>query len=103
MADITTPATIRWSNEQVRVLATKLADTYNLAREVQDYYYAHPELSAELTANMDGTLLDGAETDGRSLITGNAVLNLITRASELTADYEASSNAKLNTVLAIAV
>jgi hypothetical protein len=36
-------------------------------------------------------------------MTGNDVLALVTRADELVADYQANSNAKLNTVLRPAV
>jgi hypothetical protein len=35
-------------------------------------------------------------------MTGNDVTNVVVRASELCADYEASNNAKLNTLLAAA-
>lgn len=103
MADITTPATVRFCNEQGRVLADTLRSAFETARMVQEYYYAHPEIGAELTANMGGLVIDGSETDGRGRITGNDVLGLITRASELTADYGANNSAKLNVVLKVAV
>jgi hypothetical protein len=47
--------------------------------------------------------VDGSATDGRSPITGIAATNIVNRASEMIADFEAASNAKLNTVLQVKV
>jgi hypothetical protein len=47
--------------------------------------------------------VDGAATDGRNVITGAKATSIITRAMEFITDYEAGSNAKLNTVVQVRV
>ena len=103
MADIDNAQTVRFCNEKLRVLADALSTAYYAAVAVTQAYYADPSLGELLSANMSGAVLDGSQTDGRPIVTGNDALGLITRASELVADYEANGNAKLNTVLAAAV
>lgn len=90
---------VKFSNEKVRVAANKLVNAYAFAKLV----------SAEWTANNMGELfpagsvvVDGSETDGRHPVTGNDVTLIIVRLNELVADYEAESNAKLNTLLNVA-
>lgn len=95
------PTAVRFANERVRVLADKLAQAYYLAKLVQQEWYATDMTS--LFPAEGGNVLDGSATDGRHVITAADVLLLITRASELTTDYEATSNAKLNTILKPAV
>jgi hypothetical protein len=56
-----------------------------------------------LILNTTDVIVDGAATDGRSVITGAKATSIITRAQEIITDYEAASNAKLNTVLQVAV
>jgi len=102
MADITNAEAVTFCNERVRVAADKLAQAYYLAKEVQDEWFANS--MASLIPNESGdTVIDGSATDGRHVITGADVTNVITRLGELTTDYEASSNAKLNTILGVAV
>ena len=74
---------------------------YFRAKAIVDQWNAQ-SLSAVIP-NDASPIMDGADTDGRSLITGANVTNIITRAMEVIADYEAGSNAKLNTVLKVAV
>ena len=90
---------IKFSNEKVRVAANKLVDAYAFAKLV----------SADWTANNMGELfpagsvvVDGSATDGRHPVTGNDVTLIIVRLNELVADYEADTNAKLNTLLNVA-
>ena len=94
---------VRFANEQGRVLADALSTAYWTAKRVMANYYADPALGDAFTAGSAEVVADGAETDGRPVITGNDVLGIVTRASELVADMEANGNAKLNTVLALAV
>ena len=74
-------------------------------------YYAAKAVTQEWSArggvalvpNDDKAVLtDGAQTDGRPIISGAAVNNVVTRLAELVADYEADDCAKLNTLLAVA-
>jgi len=101
MADITNPEAVRFCNERVRVAADKLATAYLFAKAVSAEWYAN-NLGELLPVSAD-PVIDGSAADGRHPITGNDVSNLITRLSELVADYEANDNAKLNTILGIAV
>lgn len=100
---IDNPQAVRFCNEQVRILADTLLSAYRTAQAVREFYYAHPDLGDLFYNNSSELVEDGSATDGRPRMTGNDVLALITRADELVADYQATSNAKLNTVLKAAV
>lgn len=100
---IENPQVIRFSNERARVFADMLSSTYWMAKELIANYYADPELGNTLIANMGEALDDGATQDGRPIVTGNDLLGIVTRASDLVDDLEADNNAKLNTILAVAV
>ena len=100
MAEITNAEAVRFSNERIRVAANKLNAAYKCAREVQDEWYANN--MGTLFPTGEGPVVDGSVTDGRHPISADDVLLLITRLSELTTDYEANSNAKLNTILNVA-
>ena len=103
MADIDNAQAVRFCNEQIRILADVLLSAVRTAQNVREYYYAHPELGDLFYAGIADNVADGSETDGRPIITGNDVMGLITRADELNADYSANNNAKLNTLLRVAV
>lgn len=94
---------VRFCNEQARVFADALASAYWTAKAMVANYYSDPDLGTAFTNGIAETISDGAVIDGRPIITGNDALGIITRASELIADLEAGNNAKLNTVLALAV
>ena len=94
---------VRFCNEQIRILADVLTSAYWTCKAVKANYYAAPELGTIFTDGIAEPVLDGSQTDGRPIITGNDVMALITRAEELITDMEANSNAKLNTLLAAAV
>lgn len=106
---ITNPEAIGFCNARVRVAADRLAQAYFLAKAVVSEWYAN-DMGSLITAG-GGVVRDSASPsddngtggDGRHVITGNDATNVINRLAELTADYEASGNAKLNTVLAVAV
>lgn len=100
MADNTNPEAIRFANTRLRVVADMLAQAYYASKAAQAEWYAN-NLGALFPSG--DVVIDGSETDGRHPIDGNDAANLITRASELVTDYEASSNAKLNTILNVAV
>jgi hypothetical protein len=98
---ITNATAIRFCNEKARVAADKLAQAYYFGKEVLDEWYAQ-NLGTIIPVN-GGIVEDGAAIDGRSVITGNDVTNVINRISELVTDYEASGKAKLNTINIVAV
>ena len=100
-AGITDPTAIAFCNARVRRLADLYSQLYYASQPVIDEWNARGG-----TAFIPGTaetIADGADQDGRPPITGADVVNLITRLQELTTDLEAGGNAKLNTLLAVAV
>ena len=102
MAQITDPEAVRFCNEKVRVAADKLAQAYHFAKQVTQEWTAN-NLGETIAYDNSDLVVDGSETDGRHPISGVDVNNLITRLNELQTDYEANANAKLNTILNIAV
>ena len=102
MADITDPTAVRFCNERVRTAADRLAQAYNYAKIVSAEWTAN-DMGTTIPNNSGDTVIDGAATDGRHVITGEDVNSLINRLDELITDYEATSSAKLNTILSVAV
>jgi hypothetical protein len=100
MAEITNAEAVRFCNERVRVAANKLNAAYKFAKEVSAEWYANN--MGTLFPSGEGPVVDGSATDGRHPVSADDVLLLVSRLSELVADYEASTNAKLNTILAVA-
>jgi hypothetical protein len=102
---ITDAEAITFSNEKIRVAADKLSQAYNFANQVLDEWNAR-SMSSVIT-NTSDVIEDGSHStaspapDGRPSITGIQATNIINRVSELITDYEASSNAKLNTLLQV--
>jgi len=105
---ITNPVAIGFSNNRLRRQADKLAQAYYFAKTVVNEWNANG-LSSLIT-NTSDVLRDtasptddvGTDGDGRHVVTGAELTNLVTRCQELITDFEASSNAKLNTILAVA-
>ena len=100
MATITNPQAIAFSNQYARVMANSMLANYNNAVRIVEIWNAQ-QVSAIIT-NVGSVMEDGAQTDGRPIITDSNVTNIITRAMEIIADYTANSNAKLNTVQQVA-
>jgi hypothetical protein len=92
---------VRFANEQLRPMADELARTYYQAQRLLNNWFA-TQMGDKFPVD-GGVVEDGSDVDGRTPITGNDVQLLMSRVSELVTDYEASSNAKLNTVLKPAV
>lgn len=100
-APIDSPQAVRFCNEKVRPAAEKLAQAYVFAKQVLDEWTAHGGVT--FVPNTSDTVSDSASVDGRPVITGANVNNVINRLSELVTDYEADTSAKLNTILQVAV
>ena len=98
----TNPQAVRICNEKIRMLADRAGQFYNLCKSYQGEAQAEnwPSL---FTGGVGNTISDGADVDGRVVITDADVANFITFiAAQITA-YEATSNANRNLVLKIAV
>ena len=98
---ITNVQAVRFANEKIRVMADSMAVNYFTAVAIVDEWNATS--MSTLITNTSDNIVDGSAQDGRSPITGIQATAIITRAQEIIADYEAASNAKLNTVLAVKV
>ena len=99
---------IRFSDEKIRVYADKMAQAYHAAKRMISEWTARGMSS--IIVNDAGEFLadsaygtDGTDGDGRPVVSGAELTTLYNRANELIADYEASSNAKLNQILNVAV
>lgn len=108
MANITNNVGIAFSNSKIRPVADRIAQYYNFAKSVLDEWNA-TGMSSIITNNSGDMLedtaygTDGTDGDGRPVVDGSDLNNVITRLQEFITDMEANSNAKLNTVLAVAV
>ena len=91
---------VKFSNERIRVAANKINAAYKFGNEVLAEWTANG--GASLIPNTSDNIVDGSAIDGRHPITGVDANNIINRLSELKADYEEFSSAKLNTILAVA-
>ena len=106
---INNPQAISFSNNYGRVAADRLAQAYYFAKLVVDEWNATGMSS--LITNTSDVIRDSASPsddvgtggDGRNIVTGAEITNVITRCQEIITDFEASSNAKLNTVLNVSV
>ena len=107
MADITNEQAVRFCDENVRVMADSLSQAYFTAKSLLADWDGLSMSS--LICNDSSPIKDAANptakvaADGRPPIVGSDVHNLVNRASEIVADFEANSNAKLNAVLAVRV
>jgi hypothetical protein len=101
VANIVSVQAINFSNTQARRYADARAQSYLRAKAMLTFWNANT-VSAVIPNTTD-VLIDGAAQDGRQIITGAMVTNIITRCQEEITDFEASVNAKLNTIMALAV
>lgn len=100
MADITSPQAVQFCNEEIRVVADLFEQLYWSSKKLDLNW--NTTYSALIPNTVD-VIVDGAATDGRKIITGQMVNNIINRAFEFITDQEAAGNAKLNTVLQVSV
>ena len=91
----------KFCNEEIRPLANALAQLYARAKRVGQAWTARQMGNVIAYDNADA-VVDGAETDGRPIMSGVAVNNIVNRANEFVAELEADGGAKLNTILAVA-
>lgn len=93
---------IAFSNDEIRTVADNFAQLYNKCKGIQNRWNALG--GASMIPNTVGdTIQDGSPSDGRPVIDGAKANNVMTRVIEFVTDMEAGSNAKLNTVLQVAV
>lgn len=101
MAAITNVQAVKFSNERIRPMADLLYTNYLTCKSIVNQWNAQA-VSSVITNTADN-IVDGSAQDGRSPITGAQATAIITRAQEVITDYEANTNAKLNTVALVEV
>lgn len=101
MAAITDASAVAFSNKKIRVMADLMYTSYQSAKSLLAEWNATGMSS--LIVNTTDLISDGSPADGRTQITGAQATNIVTRAQDIITDYEASSNAKLNTVALVQV
>lgn len=75
MADIIDPTALAFVNEKVRPLANHLAQTYYVGRAIVDEFAARG--GTAFIPNDDSSVKDGADQDGRPVLTGTNVNRLL--------------------------
>lgn len=98
----TNPQAVRVCNEKIRVLADRAGQFYNLCKAYQAEALAE-NWSAMFVGGAGNTIADGADVDGRGVITDADVTSFITFIGSQITAYEANSNANRNLALKIAV
>ena len=94
---ITNAQAVDFVNNFVRPLANQYAKLYYDVKAAGQFYTAN-NLAAVITNTAD-VVADGAAADGRPILTGAQVRTIVTRCNELITDMEATTNAKLNSLL----
>jgi hypothetical protein len=102
MADITNAEAVAFCNDKIRPVADKLAQAYYDAKIVVDDWTAN-SMGTLIPNSASDIVVDGSATDGRHVISGADATTIVTRCMEFVADMEANNNAKLNTILSVAV
>jgi len=97
---LTDAEVVKFSNERIHPIADELAQLYFRAKAIQAEYQA-----AGLEKKfVDGEVLaDGSATDGRHPILGQDVKAVMSLIDAYVVDFESGLNAKLNSVLKVAV
>lgn len=84
---------VKFSNEELRPAADRAVQFYHWAKQtVTDWN--DKNLAATITVG-GGEIMDGAETDGRTIVTGNDAVVLINQLQAFVTDMEANGGAKL--------
>lgn len=98
----TNPQAVFVANSKVRPCADRFGQLYNYCKALQAEAVAEG-WTAMFTGGSGNIIVDGAETDGRALITDADVTSFITDVGTFLTNMEASSNALRNRALKIAV
>jgi len=108
MPQITNTQAIAFANTRIRPFADDLYALYLKAKAIQREWYSQ-NLGAVLPNTTD-QVMDGADTDGRPIIQGQDVNNVVNRVNELIAWLETGTtsgttvtNATLNTIAKVQV
>lgn len=83
MADISNPQVVAFSNQRIRPLCDQMYSLYYNAKAVVADYNAG-DIGTKIDAGGAGNnIADGSSTDGRTVITGGDIYNVITWAQQI--------------------
>lgn len=99
---ITNAQAVKFGNETVRPQLDRIAQAYNAACAIIDEWYAQ-DMASNIPNDVGELLMDGSDTDGRPVMTGADVTNVITWLISFRDGLEANGNASLNVILSGAV
>lgn len=102
MANITTPEAVNFANNYIRRMNDMQVAHYRTCKQFVAMWQAASMGTVFGVSNAD-VVVDGAATDGRRPMTSFDANNVYNRAAAVVADYEASTNTKLNQANAVAV
>lgn len=103
MADNTSAQAVKISNEKIRPAADYILQTYFFMKTLQAQYAAQAWAAEFPVGDPTGVLIDGAQTDGREIITNGDVNAVVTALGAFITFMEATSNQQLNRFLKVAV
>lgn len=96
MANITDSQSILFVNNKARPLADKIIQMYWFAKSVLQQYNSTALLTS--ITNDASVIIDGAASDGRTIITGGDVVILLSLAQGIINTLEANTNLQLNQI-----
>lgn len=96
MANIIDSQSVVFVNTKARPLADKLSQAYWFAKSVLQQFNS-TGLNTSIT-NDSSIVVDGAATDGRTIVTGADIQTLLSIAQEIVNNFEATSNLQLNQI-----
>lgn len=103
MADNVSPQAIKIANEKIRPAADYILQTYFFMKTLQAQYAAQAWAAEFPVGDPTGVLMDGAQTDGREVLTNADVNAVVTALGAFITFMEATSNQQLNRFLRVAV
>ena len=99
---ITNPLAVNFSNEELRIAADKLAQTFYFLKVTKDRWNAL-SMSTLIPNDASEVMEDGAVEDGRPIVDGAMLNTLIQRIDTFLNDLEANSDTRLKQILKVAV
>lgn len=90
MPNITDVQVVKWANERARTLADQMTALYAHLVAYQADYAAQGIAAKIVAAGASNPVGDGAETDGRPVITGTMLTNFKAAVDQLKTAYDAA-------------
>lgn len=98
---ITDPQSILFANQKVRPLSDQISQFYYRAKSVLQQYNSTALLTT--ITNDSSVVMDGSATDGRTVLTGQDIVTMLSLCQGIVTNFEASANLQLNQITKPAV